>query len=170
MVEPLPKSGTQSQMKTLLFTLALLLTGIRLQAQTGYYVASHAASLSSSADTLTVQAPPAPMRGKAVQMRTALVSCSVPCTITLSQNGTPATTTVLAVTPLNLSSGSTSVAFSASNVGAGTTVRAYTLTSANDYAIDLSQFSLGPNGNLSLATNSITGTTNLSIFFTETSN
>ncbi len=140
-------------------------------AQENYYVVSHTASLSSTTDKVTVQQPATGARQ--IRFRGALVSCSTaattPCVLTLAQNGTAATATTLAVTPLNLSPPAASTAWSGSNVGTGTVIHVYTLVVGGDYWLDLSQFFLAPgvNSNISLGFGSLTGSTSIAIFYVE---
>ncbi len=134
---------------------------VTLHAQEFYYVAAH----SGTADAVTVQQPAT--GAKNVRFRGALVSCSANCTITLSQNGAAATTTALAPTPLNLSPPSATKAFSASNVGAGTTIRTYTITDTNDHWIELGSFTLAPGINSNLTVAGSAGTVSVSIYYVE---
>lgn len=160
----------QRRMLRAFFCLVLAWTVATCYAQQNYYMASHTASLSSAVDAVTVQQPASGARQ--VKFSGALVRCSVACTITLSQNGTKASTTALAVTPLNLSPTPASVAFSASNVGSGTTIYTYNIASGDtsDHWIVLEGFTLAPgqNSNLTLKTSSITGDTSIAIYFFET--
>ncbi len=155
-------------MKLLFLFIAFLTIGF---SQENYYVASHTASLSSSTDKVTVQQPATGARQ--IRFRGALASCSTaattPCVLTLSQNGTAATATSLAVTPLNLSPPAASTAWSGSNVGTGTVIHVYTLTVGGDYWIDLSEFTLAPgiNSNLSLGWSSATAAVSTAIFYVE---
>lgn len=142
-----------------------------------YYMATRSVTLSGATDKVTIQQPASGARN--VRFKGALVSCSVACTITLSQNGTTASTTALAVTPLNLSPTPAALAFSASNAGNGTTIATYPIA-ASDIGrkwIELGPscttcndgFTLapGPNSNLSIAVSSISGDFFVAIYFTE---
>ena len=95
----------------------------------------------SGGETVTVQQPANP--GFSVQFEVAVVYCAAACTIKLSQNGTGATSTTLATTPLNGAPLSTATAWSASNVSGGTSLYTYTLAAAGTVTLDLSKFILG---------------------------
>lgn len=131
------------------------------------YIATKETTLTSAAEKVTVQQP---ITGaKVVIFRYAKVYCSVACVATLSFNGTAATTTTLAPVALNHTAAGTAVAFSSSNAGAGTTVDVYRVP-AGEYVIDLSDFYMDATGtayNLSIGTDSITGTARITIKYLE---
>lgn len=132
------------------------------------YIAEKETSLSAAAETVTIQTPTS--AGKTVVFEGAWVYCSVACTFTLSQNGTAATTTTLAIRPVNVSPASKAVGFSSSNVGAGQLLATYSVAAGQTYPITLSTVWLEHNStanNLSIATSSITGTARITIQFTE---
>lgn len=132
------------------------------------YIAEKETSLSSAAEAVTVQQPTS--GAKIVVFEGAWVYCSVACTFTLSQNGTAATTTTLATRRVNKSPASTAVAFSSSNVGAGTTLATYSVAAGATYPILLDTVWLDNNNvanNLTIATSSITGTARITIQYTE---
>ncbi len=86
-------------------------------------------------------------KSNTVHFDKAVIQCSdsAGCVVTLSQNGTAATTTALSIIPVNLSPGSRSVAFSGSNVGTGTVLGTYTLSAAGMLVLDISQLYLSRN-------------------------
>lgn len=115
------------------------------------YEAIHTIS-SGTGEAITVQQPASP--AASVQFEIAVIYCSAACTAALSQNGTGATATTLATTPLNGAPISTATAWSASNVSGGTSLYTYNLTAAGTLTLDLTKFILGKgagiNQNLSL--------------------
>jgi hypothetical protein len=147
----------------------ILLFAWNLAAQTGNgsYVAFHAASLSTSTDKVTVQGVAG---GKSTRFTTATIYCSVACGFTFQQNGAAATTTTLATTPFNLAPPSTATAWSASNVGTGTTLPTFNIpTGGGTMTFDISMFTLAPSptSNLSIGIASMTGNTQIAINWTE---
>jgi len=148
----------------LLFTSSLLAQRATTQPT---HTAFHAASLSSSTDKVTVQGVAG---GKNGQFTTATVYCSVACSFTFQQNGAAATTTTLATTPFNLAPPSTATAWSASNVGTGTTLPTFNIPAGGGtMTFDLSMFTLqpSPTSNLSIGIASMTGSTQITINWTE---
>jgi len=123
-----------------------------------YYLATYSQALVASTDALTIQMPAGAT--KSVRGVVAWVRCSAACTFTVSQNGTPATTTTLATIAMNGSIGSQVKAYSASNVGSGTTQGTYYLESAGTYPIDLTKYLLvrGTNSNITISIATFTGT------------
>lgn len=138
-------------------------------AQINYDVVKQTA-LSSAAEAITVQTPSS-ASNRLVKFISAYADCSVACNLTLALNGTNATTTSLAINKLDTStSAATSVAFSASNVGTGTTIGKYSVAAGGWIVIDLSGIIFPPkstNKNLTLSTDSISGTVNIIIKFQE---
>ena len=133
------------------------------------YQAIDTQTLSSASEALTVQQPTSPQHP--VIFEAAWVYCSVVCNFTVSQNGTAATATALTVSRLNNSTAATATAWHGSNVGAGTTLGTYYLTAPGTYLLDMSRFYLGQGQgsaqNLTITTNSITGTVTIIIQFVE---
>jgi hypothetical protein len=130
------------------------------------YVVATQASLSSAAAVVTIQQPSTGSRQ--VNFQSAYFDCSVACTMTLETNGTAATTTagtVSAVNPNQSTQPAAAVtAFTSSNVGTGTVLSKYNCASACAYTIDLSSiqwFGGGTAVNLTLRSNSITGTVSI---------
>lgn len=112
----------------------------------------------SDTSKITVQATAS---SDVVYFETVDIYCAAAQTLTFSQNGTAATTTTLAITgPLGPTSTAVPNAYSASNVGAGTTLKTFTIAAGQTLAFDISMFMLRPQSggsqNLSVATNSNT--------------
>lgn len=152
---------------------AVIFAGIIASSQpqplTPRYMAVKETSLSSAAEKITIQQPSPTSRN--VSFESADVYCSVACIITIQQNGTAATATSLAVLALNESAPGTTVAFSSSNVGTGTTGKSYYIPAGGTLVLDLSSIFLlrgGATGNnFSIGTNSITGTVRIQIQWIE---
>lgn len=137
------------------------------------YVALKTTTLSATAETVTVQQPAS--GAKDVYFVDALVHSSVAATLTIERDGTAATTTTL--TPVKTNSWiptATATAFHTSNAGSGTAVsNAIDIPANTNVTIDLSSFNLlgaGTAKNLTLKTNSITGTVKIRIKWEERSN
>ncbi len=84
----------------------------------------------------------------AVTFEEADIYCATAQTATVYENGTAATTTTLAVVgPIGATSstGGVVTAFSASNVGTGTTLKAFPIPAGGMLVLDLHAFSLGQN-------------------------
>lgn len=150
-------------MKKLLFLLAF-----PCFAQINYDVVKQTA-LSGAAEKITVQTPSTSPR--LIKFVSAYADCSVACNLTLSLNGTNATTTSLTVNKLDsTTSAATAVAFSSSDVGTGTTIGTYSLPAGGWISLDLSGIIFPPNTtgkNLTLSTDTISGTVNIIIKFQE---
>jgi len=150
----------------LFFSLAFLAS-----AQTSNYSATTGdVSLSAAATAFTIQQPAS--NARQVQLQSALVFCSVSCNVTQSQDGTAATSTAGTANPLlPTTRPATATVWTASNVGAGTAAGGILhLAAAQWVVIDLSQISLGTGGtgtNYTVAISSITGTANITLFWSE---
>lgn len=156
-------------MKKVLF--CLLTTAVPLLGQISY-VAQKTTALSSAAEVITVQQPNPSSSNRFVDFKTAFVSCSVACTVTLERNGTFATSTTL--TPLNVNPGETAAtvtAWSSSNVGTGSIIQKADIAAAGYLVFDLTGINMKPQtgtgSNFTLRTTSITGTVNITINWTE---
>lgn len=127
-------------------------------------------ALVAAGTTATIQAATIAAQGEQIALQNALVSCTVACTITQSQNGTAASATAGTIVSLIPAPGRgfTTTFWTASNVGAGTAVGgAIKLTAAGSVVIDLSKIQLGTQGsttNYSITISSITGTANITFF------
>lgn len=115
----------------------------------------------ATAEALTVQQP-ASTPGLNVQFELYYLSCSMACNVTISQNGTAATTTALTPTPLNGAPPATVSGFRSSNVGSGTTLNTYYVAAGGTLALDLTKFYLNRNqgtaANLTFTVASASGT------------
>ena len=142
-------------------TLILFLAAASMAFGQHVYTYEKETSLSGAAETVTVQLPTG--SNKTVQLIGAEVYCSVACTPELLRDGTAATTTAGTVVPLNVHTTTPAAAatvFHTSNVGSGggTHIRYYTVPAGTTVSIDLSDKGLTPGKNITLKTNSITGT------------
>ena len=112
----------------------------------------------ASTTALTLQQPATDARSISfLSSGPASVYCASAQTITLSWNGTAATTTAgtAKLIPPTQKPASVSV-FTSSNVGAGTTGPVYNVPAGGTFIIDLSWFAMGSNGtgnNITLTTN-----------------
>lgn len=152
-----------------LFILFLLPLAALAADQVGVYSLYQEASLTSAAQSLTVQQIASGTRD--IQFKTASMWCNQATTFTLAINGTAATSTTATPTQI-FGPVATATGWTASNVGAGTTVMKYDfLAGANEKVIDLSDFKIlrgaGTGANLTISTTSITATCRISIKWSE---
>ena len=149
----------------ILCLLLLLAGGLRA----ADFIAFKSTTLTATPETLTVQQPAT--GSKSVAFLSAYAYCSVACTVTVSRSGIAATTT--AFTPASLSQPTdtpATTAFHTSNVGAGTTLATYSLAAGESLPLDLTSMGMiGDNTarNLSIGTDSITGTAKIGIKWRE---
>jgi len=146
-----------------LFCLLLLAAPAWSQA----FIATKQTSLSGAAEVVTVQQPVSGAR--TVSFIGAYVDCSVACNITLERDGTAATATALTVVALN-SGTPAATAWSSSDVGTGTVLARYKIPATGGLPINLAMKSMsGANTakNLTLRTDSITGTVTITVVWTE---
>lgn len=137
----------------------------------GSYIHYQSAALSSSALKLTVQQIASGTRD--LRFVSATIWCSVDATVTLRRDGTAASATV--ATPVRINGwqqAATATAYTSSNVGTGTVIRAYDWKGgSSEMVIDLSRFVIprtaGTGGNLTIETNAITGDCKASIVWDE---
>jgi hypothetical protein len=147
--------------------IAVTLTGSAFAQDQWFSSSTGVVALSGAGATATLQR--ASGTTKSITLDTATVYCSVACTITQSQNGTAASSTAGSIRGVNPSSGAASSAtfWTASNVGAGTSIGApITCDAACTVSIDLSKVIIPAgttNFNYSITISSITG--NYSIGF-----
>jgi hypothetical protein len=132
-----------------------------------HYQAIDTKSLSSAAETLTIQQPSSP--GYTVVFESLWVRCSTSCAFTLSQNGSAASATTLAIVALNNSPVSSITAWKGSNSTGGVTLGTYYLEAAGTYALDMSKFQLSnaAGKNLTITTSSVTATVAITVQWTE---
>lgn len=131
-------------------------------------------SLSSSTEKITLQAGTG-VTALNVHPIIGQVYCSAGADVTLSQNGTAATTTTLAITGVNGSAANTAVAFSASNVGSGTFLDKISIPSGGGtFSWDLTPLIAYGNSagtqNVTIAIASTTATCRIKILYSESTN
>lgn len=142
----------------LLLALSLLAQGPR-----GNYTYQKSTSLSSAAETVTIHLPSS-AGSRTVKFVGISIYCSVACTATLARDGTAPTTTAGTVVKLNSTDATASaVPYHTSNVGAGTTIKTYTVPAASEIPIEFDLKGLKLGENVTLSTNSISG--DVRIFF-----
>lgn len=152
--------------------IALLLwcaTIAHAQVQPSTFSAYKSTSLSGAAETLTIQKAVATV-SRNFQFLSATMYCSVACTIELETAGTVASGTALTPTPLRFGTAAVAEAYHTSNVGNGTTISEYVLAAGEQKSIGLNAvYWAGSSGlkNLTLRTDSITGTVKLGIVWSE---
>jgi hypothetical protein len=128
-------------------------------------------SLTAAAEVLTVQHTV--NTNRTVAFKNAYLYCSVACTVTLERNGTAASSTANTIVndnPANtFAQTTTASAFNTSNVGTGTVVNVYQIGAGGFLSLDLSNFILpaGVADNLTLRSNSITGTVQFQLTWVE---
>lgn len=137
----------------------------------GEYVVTQVCSASGSACVVTVQQPSTPALAKRVSFHGAAVTCSVDCTFTIERNGTAATATSQPPTGLGTNApASAATAYINSDVGSGTVISNLAIPAGGTMSLDLSKISLQgttTTSNLTIRTNSITGTVRINITFAE---
>lgn len=152
-----------------LILVALLCVGVanaqQARRNNRFFVYDNCASLSSAACDVTIQQPAS--GSKWVSFETAQVYCSVACVVTISRDGTAASTTAATEVSLNGGPSATAAGFIDSNAGAGTTLNTIRLAAGETVAISLNGLFLEDNdtttNNLTIQTDAITG--NASIYF-----
>lgn len=146
-------------MRNLILLVALGAVGLPAQDSHSYYLAFKQTTLAGATDALTVQLPTTGVN-KDAKFVYASIYCSATCTPSIAQNGTNATTTTLATVALNGAPPSQALAFSASNVGAGSSSVTYPPFPVGISNIDISKYLLtkGANSNLTISLASFTGT------------
>lgn len=152
-----------------LIALTLFVCSLGL-AQTREYVVPYTADLTATAAIVTVQQPASGGAG-VVRFSGLYIYCSVACNFTLERTGTAATATAATPVPLNsTTTAARTTAFTASNVGSGTTLGTYSLLASTSKSFDLAGVALFGNGtakNFTVRTNAITGTVQVVIQFKE---
>lgn len=124
------------------------------------YIVYKETTLSSAAEVITIQQPAT--GAKIVNVTDAYIYCSVACNPTVEINGTPATTTSLAVIAGgSLQQPSAVTAWSGSNVGVGTVVSKIPVPAGTAFPLDMTGLQLsgpGTSKNITIRTDAITGT------------
>jgi hypothetical protein len=153
-----------------LFLLAAIAACAWAQSPNRYSATTGDVSLSGAGTKLTIQQPSS--NGKPLQLEAAVVYCSVACDVTQTQNGTAATATAGTATPiLPFTVPALATIFTASNVGSGTQSGGVThLSASSPVTFDLSKIIVpvgGTASNYTFSIASITGTANITIFWSE---
>lgn len=158
--------------KLLAAFLSLFLVSAFAQDTPRYSATTGDVVLSGAATTFTIQQPAA--NAKQVFLESAIVYCSVACTVTQSQNGAAATATAGSSAPLLPATGppASATVWTASNVGGGGTAAAGKLyvPATATVVLDLSKIRMGTGGtgtNYSVVIASITGTANITFVWGE---
>lgn len=148
-----------------ILTLALLLlavvgaSGQQEKRNNRFFVYYDASGLSAADATLTLQQPSS--GSKWVFLETFRIYCSVACVLTISRDGTAATTTAATENSLNGGETASATAFTASNVGAGTTIDVIEVAAGETLSIDLNRLFLEDDdstaNNITFDTDDITG-------------
>jgi hypothetical protein len=154
-------------MKKTLGILVLIAMSCGAQDTLNEYIVYKQTSLTSAAETVTIQQPTTPVM--TIVGEVASVYCSVACDAIVTQLGTAASTTTLPTIPLNGGQASSAVAFSASNTSGGTVLNTIAVGAGATQTIDLSRLyvSRGSQLNFSIGTSSITGTTRITVQWQE---
>jgi hypothetical protein len=153
---------------TLLLLYVLFLAGSA--AAQNYSATTGDVVLSGAGTKFTIQQPAS--NANQVQLIAAVVYCSVACDFTMSQNGAAATTTAgttRALLPFGAPAQAT--VWTASNVGNGTAAGGILHLAAGErVTIELGGVRMGNTGtatNYTFVVSSITGTTNIALFWSE---
>jgi hypothetical protein len=155
-------------MKRLLFLLCLV--PLLCVAQPWSYTYSYSAALVGTPAIVTIQLPSGTgYPEKTIIFKGVSVYCSVECAFTVERDGTAATATGATVGSLNRSTPAPyALAFSASNVGAGTTLSAQTVPAGGTMPLDLAWKKLTNTGeNVTVRTASVTGTVKITFQWEE---
>ncbi len=159
-----------SRMKTFraVFVLAILACSSARAQNVPDSFSAYIAITNPSSQAITLQKPTASNR--VIRPQAAWIHCTVATTVTLEVRGTAATTTTLAIVPLTQGS-TTAQAFSASNVGSGSTVGVYEIGAGGQgVTIDLTGIALrggASTENLTLRPANSTSTLKVLIWFNE---
>jgi len=152
------------------FLLPFLL--VSLSSAQATYSVTKSTALTAAAEVITVQQPAA--NAKIVRFVSVYVDSTVATLLSLEVNGAAATATTLVPVSVNPSSEPAAVfkAFSASDSSGGTVIGTYSIAAGSFLTIDLSNIKFlttGTNNNLTLRTNSITGTVHITFVVKESS-
>jgi hypothetical protein len=148
--------------------LLLALLALPLVAQERAYVVWREATLSSSAEAVTIQQPANPTR--LVRFSAVTAFCSAACTITLERGGTAATSTALTSNALSAdTSAATALAFHTSNSSGATVLSKFDIAAGGSLTLDLKRLRLptSPSANVTLRTNSLTGSVRIGFTWQE---
>ncbi len=151
--------------------LAFLVTAFDAHAQARRYSATTGDVVLAGAGTkFTIQQPAT--NASQVTLEAAVIYCSVACDLSQSQNGTAATATAgTANSVMPFGAPAMATVWTASNVGGGTAAGGILHLAAGErVTLDLSKVTMGNSGtatNYTVVISSITGTANITIFWSE---
>lgn len=137
----------------------------------GSYIFYQEASLSGASQKVTIQQASSGTRD--LVFNSVSLWCNVDATFTISRTGTAATATSGTVNRINTwQPTATASAYTSSDVGAGTSLRSYYFKgNSPELVLDLENFKIlrnaGTTGNITVATNSVTGTCRISFLWDE---
>jgi hypothetical protein len=154
--------------KRLLALLVLSCVSLFAQRVVPAFSAHKTTALSGAVEKVTIQSPAS--GGKRVRPIYATVRSTAAAVVTISRNGTAASSTTLAPFTLTKGATATCTAWHTSNAGAGTTVETRSLAADQTETFNLSRHFWDGNGatqNLSIGTDSITATVNITIVWEE---
>lgn len=157
------------RLKLILSFVALAVSLAAAPKENVFFVRDADASLSAAALDITVQQPAS--GSERIEFEVAEVYCSVACVVTISRDGTAASTT--AATEVSLNGGYTAAAqaFIDSNAGSGTTITVINVAAGSTATIDLEGLRLEPDNdtanNLTIQTDAITGSASIYIRWRE---
>lgn len=138
-------------------------------AQPAIYSYSKSTVLAGAGEKITLQQPAS--LAKRVKVRAVSVYCSVACTVTLSRDGTAATTTAGTAVAVSADYGTAATTvFHTSNVGAGTTLGTSAVPAGSTVTYDTFGWELNTAStarNYSVAVGSLTGTVILTMTWSE---
>lgn len=160
--------GDNQSMKLLLMlTMSAALFGQTFDSR---YALIKNTTLAGAAEKITIQQPAS--GAKRVRILSVTAYSSVAATVTLSRDGTAATTTALAPVPVSgYGPTSTVSGFHTSNVGSGTTISIpYRIAAGSTIVIDMAGVDLSGSGttkNFTVTTSSVTGDVSLQILWRE---
>jgi hypothetical protein len=138
------------------FILAAAAVQLLAQSSRGTFAYEKETALTAASEKVTLAMPTG---GRTAKLIGATVYCSAAATFTLSRDGTAPTGTLATAVKLNTTSASASArVYHTSDAGAGTTIKTYTCAAGSEIGIDLPDKGLLASENISIASNSITGT------------
>jgi hypothetical protein len=143
----------------------LLALSAPLAAQRFPYAYTKTSVLNAATEVITVQMPADSPPLRAFAFKGISVYCSAECSFTLERDGTPATATAGTMLGLNRTTPAPVVkVYYSSDVGAGTSIGAYTVPAGGTLPIDLSSKRLtNPNENLTVRIASVTATVKVNV-------
>lgn len=134
-----------------------------------YYMATYQTSLSGAGTTFTLQVPAS--SGKRVYLQTAVLECTVDCTVSQDKNGSAATGTSVAAVGLNTNGTPIATFYRASNAGAGSDLLPIIVRAGVQTALDMTPTvfarGAGTAQNFNWRVSSITGGARVTITWAE---